>query len=81
MKGRGKIEADRLVTSIAIPTSLGGNGEGADPKTLLIASAVACYSMTLVAIVENRKLPIAGLTLESEGSDPKEAGFNVGHPI
>ncbi|MBM1173870.1 OsmC family protein [Microvirga arabica] len=81
MKGQGRIEAESLASVIAIPHELGGTGQGTDPKALLVSSAATCYLMTLVAILQNRKLPVDGLTLESEASDPKEAGFTIGHQI
>lgn len=81
MKGQGRIEGDRLDAPVAIPNELGGTGEGADPKTLLVSSAATCYLMTLVAILQNRKLPVSDLTLVSEGTDPKQADFTIGHQI
>lgn len=54
-KGNGRIKANFLETNIAIPESLGGSGEGAEPKELLITSAAACYTMTLVTMLETRK--------------------------
>jgi len=81
MKGNGTIKSDRLDTPIAIPNSLGGTGDGTDPKSLLIASAAACYSMTLVAILQNRKLPVSELTMESEVADFKETGFSIDHRL
>lgn len=81
MKGNGTVKSGPLDTPIAIPTDGGGTGEGADPKTLLIASAAACYSMTLVAILQNRKLPVSGLTMESEVVDFKETGFSLDHHV
>lgn len=81
MKGRGEIEAERFAAPIAIPDSLGGSGEGTDPKTLLLSSVASCYLLTLVAILQNRKLPVAGLTLVSQVSEIKEAGFTIGHQV
>lgn len=81
MKGQGRIEADRLDAPVAIPTELGGTGEGADPKTLLVASAATCYLMTLVAILQNRKLPVSDLELVSEGSDPTQPDFAIEHQV
>jgi peroxiredoxin-like protein len=78
-KGNGKIQTNNLETNIAIPEALGGSGEGAEPKGLLVSSAVACYTMTLVAILEARKLPVARLTMDSEASNSKEEGFKIIH--
>ncbi|PCD05032.1 osmotically inducible protein OsmC [Peribacillus simplex] len=78
-KGNGKIQANDLETNIAIPESFGGSGEGAEPKGLLVNSAVACYTMTLVAMLETRNLPVAGFTMDSEASNSKEEGFKIIH--
>ncbi|WP_077596146.1 OsmC family protein [Oceanobacillus kimchii] len=78
-KGNGNIEANYLDTKIAIPESSGGSGEGADPKELLVTSAAACYTMTLVAMLEARKLPVDQFTMDSEGTNSKEEGFKVIH--
>jgi peroxiredoxin-like protein len=79
IKGNGRIQANNLETNIAIPELLGGSGEGTEPKELLVTSAVACYKMTLVAMLETRKLPVAGLTMDSEASNSKEKGFKIIH--
>ncbi|MEE9926413.1 MAG: OsmC family protein [Brucella anthropi] len=81
IKGRGRIEGVELDAPVAIPSEFGGTGEGTDPKTLLISSAAACYLMTLVAILQNRKLPVSDLELVSEGTDPKQADFTIEHRI
>ncbi|MGM0924107.1 MAG: OsmC family protein [Bacillota bacterium] len=78
-KGNGRIQANDLETNIAIPESFGGSGEGAEPKELLVTSAVACYTMTLVAMFETRKLPVARFTMDSETSNSKEEGFKIIH--
>jgi peroxiredoxin-like protein len=78
-KGNGKIQANNFETNIAIPESLGGTGEGAEPKGLLVSSAAACYSMTLVAMLETRKLNVTGLTMNSEATNSKEEGFKITH--
>jgi lipoyl-dependent peroxiredoxin len=79
--GSGTIAADRFATPIAIPPDLGGSGKGSDPKTLLVASAAACYSMTLVGILQSRKLPLQRLTMETKASDARESGFAMEHRL
>lgn len=78
-KGNGRIQGNEFETKIAIPESLGGNGEGAEPKGLLVSSAAACYSMTLVAMLETRKLNVTKLTMNSEAINSKEEGFKITH--
>ncbi|MFP3846225.1 OsmC family protein [Priestia filamentosa] len=78
-KGNGSIQVNDIKTNIAIPTDLGGNGEGAEPKGLLVSSAAACYTMNLVAMLETKKLPVAGFTMNSESINSKEKGFKIIH--
>ncbi|MFC0273235.1 OsmC family protein [Metabacillus herbersteinensis] len=78
-KGNGTIQGNGFETNIAIPESLGGSGEGAEPKGLLVSSAASCYSMTLVAMLETRKLNVTGLTMNSEATNSKEEGFKITH--
>ncbi|WP_080848253.1 OsmC family protein [Cytobacillus gottheilii] len=78
-KGNGSLKAGNLETNVAIPESLGGSGEGAGPKELLISSAASCFTLTLVAMLEARKLPVSGLTVDSESSLSKEEGLKITH--
>jgi len=52
--GDGTIESGHLNTDIAIPTSLGGSGEGANPKDLL------------VSILQNRDIPVEAKEMHSD---------------
>ena len=79
VSGQGNIKAGYLDTNIAIPAPVGGSGEGADPKELLVSAAAACYTMTLVTILETRQLRVARLTMDSEATDSKEEGFKIVH--
>ncbi|KAB8128994.1 osmotically inducible protein OsmC [Gracilibacillus oryzae] len=78
-KGNGKIQGENLTTDIAIPQSLGGSGEGADPKELLIASAATCYATTLVYMLETKELPVTDFTMDSEVNVSKEDGIKIIH--
>ena len=76
--GNGTLKAEYLDTKVAIPTPLGGRGNGADPKELLVSSASTCYIATLTYMLESRKLPVVELTMNSEASiSDKE--FNITH--
>lgn len=65
-KGNGTIEGDNLNIPIAIPITKGGSGEGAEPKQLLVSSAIACYAMTLAYMMEVNKMPVFSFTLDTE---------------
>lgn len=77
-KGSGSIKANYLETNIAIPESLGGSGEGSEPKEILITSATACFVMTLTGMLEARKLPVSKVTVDTESTKSKEE-FQILH--
>ena len=76
--GNGTLKAEYLDTKIAIPKSLGGSGDGTDPKELLVSSATTCYITTLAYMLESRKLPVVELTISSEGTISDD-GFTITH--
>ena len=78
-KGSGNIQSNDFQTHIAIPVSKGGSGKGTEPKALLVSSAASCFSMTLVAMLEARKLTVNKFTMDSEITRSKEEGFKIKH--
>jgi len=78
-KGSGTIKANYLETNIAIPEALGGSGEGAEPKEILVTSATACFIMTLTGMLQGRKLSVAKITMDTESTHSKEEGFKIIH--
>ena len=76
--GNGILKAEYLDTKFAIPTSLGGSGNGANPKEVLIASVTTCYTAILTSILENRKLPVAKFIVNSE-ADLSDNEFEIIH--
>jgi organic hydroperoxide reductase OsmC/OhrA len=46
---------------------MGGKGVGASPETLLISSVTACYSLTLLAYLQKRRLPYVDVVVKTEG--------------
>lgn len=76
--GSGTLKAEYLDTKVAIPTSLGGSGNGADPKELLVSSATTCFIATLTYILESRKLPVVELIINSEATI-SDNGFKINH--
>ncbi|KTT86517.1 hypothetical protein RSA37_11515 [Mammaliicoccus sciuri] len=79
IKGYGSIKGNNLDIKIAIPEELGGSGEGSNPKQILVSSAASCYIMTLVSIIETRKLPVIELTMSSEMSILEDNTLNIIH--
>ena len=71
-KGSGKdregtITVDGLEIRYSTPGSMGGRGVGASPETLLISAVTACYSLTLLAYLQKRRLPYSGIAVKTEG--------------
>ncbi len=63
----GAISVDGLSVPFASPSSMGGSGAGTSPETLLLSAVTACYSLTLLAILKKRQLPITELRVATEG--------------
>ncbi|MPN55563.1 hypothetical protein SDC9_203247 [bioreactor metagenome] len=69
IQGQGSMVSETIDLPIAIPPSFGGTGAGSHPKELLMASATACYVMTLAGMLSAKKLPLVGISVNSELSD------------
>lgn len=63
----GYIEAGNLKTKISIPSEMDGPGIGTNPDEMLLGAAATCYLITLAAMIERSELPLAEMSLESEG--------------
>ncbi|PLS18688.1 osmotically inducible protein OsmC [Bacillus sp. M6-12] len=68
VKGNGALKAEYLDTKIAIPAFLGGSGNGANPKEILVSSVTTCFTASLTFVLASRNLPIAELTVNSEAN-------------
>lgn len=74
----GTLRGHYLETNIAIPKSLGGSGNGTDPKELLISSAVTCYVATLKHMLDQRRAPVERFSLETKW-EKKGQKFHIVH--
>ncbi|GAA0435979.1 OsmC family protein [Lentibacillus halophilus] len=63
----GSIEAGNLQTNISIPPEMDGPGVGTNPDEMLLGAAATCYVITLAAMIERAELPLAAMSLDSEG--------------
>lgn len=77
-QGNGVIQTASLNTPIAIPQNKNGSGEGAEPKEILISSAIACFSTTLAAMLSGRKLSVDKVNIETESTD-EDDGMHITH--
>ncbi|WP_397539193.1 OsmC family protein [Rummeliibacillus pycnus] len=74
----GILKSEHFDINIAISKSSGGNGNGADPKDLLVSSATTCYIETLIYMLESRGLPVDELTVNSKATLATD-GFTITH--
>ncbi len=63
----GVISVDGQSVRFSAPASMGGKGAGASPETLLISAVTACYSLTLLAYLQKRRLPYNEISVRTEG--------------
>ncbi len=77
-KGNGTITGEGWQVGIGIPTDLGGSGAGANPKELFTAATAACFTATLRAITEGKKVPVESLSVDTEAVAGDDA-FAIRH--
>ncbi|MFT9846929.1 SACOL1771 family peroxiredoxin [Aneurinibacillus sp. REN35] len=67
LQGEGQISVGNLQSEVSVPLVMNGPGVGTNPDEMLVGAAATCYLITLASVLENRKLMVSELTLESEG--------------
>lgn len=78
-KGKGRLNGEQLDTIITIPNYYEGNNPGTNPKELLVSAATSCYFMTLVAMLEPRKLPIINIEMRTSAVSSDKEGLKINH--
>lgn len=78
-KGKGRLNGEQLDTIITIPNYYEGNDPGTNPKELLVSAATSCYFMTLVAMLEPRKLPIINIEMRTSAVSSDKGGLKINH--
>ncbi|MCP3033023.1 OsmC family protein [Halobacillus sp. A1] len=63
----GYIESDKLKTKISIPKEMDGPDIGTNPDEMLLGAAATCYIISLGALIERARLPLAEMSMDSEG--------------
>lgn len=66
-RGEGEMQIGDHHLSYSAPDSMGGKGVGASPETLLLAAVTACYSGTLMRVLEQQHLPSTSLSIHTQG--------------
>lgn len=60
----GLVEAGGQSLQFSVPASMGGLGAGTNPEELLSSAVGSCYTSTLVAILESRRLPASSIEVQ-----------------
>ncbi len=60
----GLVETSGQSLQFSVPDSMGGLGAGTNPEELLSSAVGACYTSTLAAILESRRLPTASIEVQ-----------------
>jgi peroxiredoxin-like protein len=74
----GTISVDGHTVTFSAPANMGGKGSGASPETLLLSAVTACYSLTLLAILQKRQLAVESISVQTDGTvtgHPRETKF------
>ncbi len=67
-EGEGEMHiGDHHLLPYSAPDTMGGKGVGASPETLLLAAVTACYSGTLMRVLEQRHLPGVSVSIHTHG--------------
>lgn len=53
---------------INVPPEFGGSGGELNPEELLTSAVTGCYTITFGIVAANRKLPVANVSVQSEGT-------------
>lgn len=65
--GEGEMQVGEHRFSYSAPATMGGKGIGASPENLLLAAVTACYSGTLMRVLEQRHLPGISIAIHTNG--------------
>jgi lipoyl-dependent peroxiredoxin len=73
--GRTRSSDGRVDLHLAVPTAMGGSGEGANPEQLLAAGYAACFHSALKRVARKASAPIADSSVTAEvGIGPNGSG-------
>lgn len=60
----GAVETGGQTLQFSVPASMGGLGVGTNPEELLTSAVGSCYTATLAAILDSRRLPAASIEVQ-----------------
>ncbi|MGE5672852.1 MAG: OsmC family protein [Mycobacterium leprae] len=66
-EGEGIVHTGGQTVLVSGPASMGGKGVGSSPEELLMSGITACYSATLFAVLKRAGLPVASVSVKTDG--------------
>ncbi|WP_075662503.1 organic hydroperoxide resistance protein [Streptomyces acidiscabies] len=76
--GRAYTNDGKIDVALALPTELGGNGEGTNPEQLFAAGYAACFGSALGLVGRNAKVDVSDAAVTAEGVIGKQGeGFGL----
>ena len=73
--GHVAVSGSDLALDLAVPTAMGGSGNGANPEQLFAAGYAACFHSALQLVARQRKIKVEGSSVGARVSiDPTEDG-------
>ena len=65
--GTGVVETGGQSLQFSVPASMGGLGVGTSPEELLLSAVGSCYTATLAAILDSRRLSVQSFEVVVQG--------------
>lgn len=66
-EGEGEMTIGDRQYPYSAPSNMGGKGVGASPEDLLLAAVTACYSGTLMRVLDQSQLPAQSVSIQTDG--------------
>jgi osmotically inducible protein OsmC len=76
--GRVSTDDGKVDLGLALPTEMGGSGDGTNPEQLFAAGYAACFHSALLFVAQGRKLNMSGSSVTGHvaiGENPSGPGF------
>ncbi|KXP13549.1 organic hydroperoxide resistance protein [Tsukamurella pulmonis] len=74
-EGRTRTDDGRVDLQLAIPTELGGSGDGSNPEQLFAAGYAACFHSALQLVARQQKVALGDSSVGAKvGISPNDAG-------
>ncbi|HET7629033.1 MAG TPA: OsmC family protein [Bacillales bacterium] len=75
-RGIGEMRAGNLTSSMSVPASMGGAGQGTNPDELLLSAAASCFLMTFGIGLEAAGIEVQRVSIHSKGTVSEQGGLH-----